>query len=222
MRQDDLIEQVDAVLADYREVASGAKYDDLSDLAISNTFRLFTRASAVVERIAGSSSPYAKQLAWILDQNSTPGKKVGPAIGVLESLRVDLESGYLQSVSELLHAEVFSDFLEMAQHLVDNGYKDAAAVVVGSSLEAHLRQLCAKFNVETEVQSGGNLRPKKADQMNSELAKANAYSKLDQKSVTAWLDLRNKAAHGEYRKYSEDQVGLMLSGVRDFLVRHPA
>ena len=47
----------------------------------------------------------------------------------------------------------------------------------------------------------GNLRPKKTDRMNSELTKAEAYSKLDQKSVTAWLDLRNKAAHGKYDEY---------------------
>ncbi len=43
-----------------------------------------------------------------------------------------------------------------------------------------------------------------------------------QKNVTAWLDLRNKAAHGEYGKYEADQVGLMIDGIRDFITRHPA
>ena len=53
-------------------------------------------------------------------------------------------------------------------------------------------------------------------------AKAKVYEKLDQKNVTAWLDLRNKAAHGEYEKYGGPQVGLMIAGIRDFLTRHPA
>jgi hypothetical protein len=58
--------------------------------------------------------------------------------------------------------------------------------------------------------------------MNADLASAGVYTKLDQKSVTAWLDLRNKAAHGEYAKYSQEQVGLLVSGVRDFIARNPA
>lgn len=46
--------------------------------------------------------------------------------------------------------------------------------------------------------------------------------KLEQKSVTAWLDLRNKAAHGEYSEYNENQVKQLIIGVRDFIVRNPA
>ena len=69
---------------------------------------------------------------------------------------------------------------------MENGYKDAAAVVSGSTLEAHLRQLCQKFGVAIETKdSKGNLRPKKADWMNSDLAGVPAYSKLDQKGSGA-------------------------------------
>ena len=57
--------------------------------------------------------------------------------------------------------------------------------------------------------------------MNNELGAMGAYSKLDQKSVTAWLDLRNKAAHGEYGQYTSEQVTTMLSGVREFAARVP-
>jgi hypothetical protein len=70
------------------------------------------------------------------------------------------------------------------------------------------------------VQASGT--PKKADLLNSELAAAGAYSKLDQKSITSWLDLRNKAAHGKYSEYTKEQVVLTLQGVRDFMVRYPA
>jgi hypothetical protein len=54
------------------------------------------------------------------------------------------------------------------------------------------------------------------------LVKAGAYSILDQKSVTAWLDLRNKAAHGRYAEYQKEQVALLIDSVRNFMVRHPA
>ncbi|MGA2715977.1 MAG: hypothetical protein ABSG41_22980, partial [Bryobacteraceae bacterium] len=62
----------------------------------------------------------------------------------------------------------------------------------------------------------------KADLLNSELTAASVYSKLDQKSVTAWLDLRNKAAHGQYSEYAKEQVLLMIQSVRNFISRLPA
>jgi hypothetical protein len=48
------------------------------------------------------------------------------------------------------------------------------------------------------------------------------YTKLEQKSVTSWLALRNEAAHGNYDRYTIEQVYGLLRDVRDFLIRHPA
>lgn len=101
----------------------------------------------------------------------------------------DYESGYLQSVIKLVHADIFADFLDMADYLLQQGYKDPAAVVAGSVLEEHLRKLCDEHGVAVVKDDG---TPKKADALNSELAGAGGYSKLDQKSVTAWLDYATK------------------------------
>jgi uncharacterized protein YutE (UPF0331/DUF86 family) len=103
----------------------------------------------------------------------------------------------------------------MAEHLLQQGYKDPSAVLIGSVLEEHLRALCDGRGIPTVV--GG--KPKKADSMNAELAGVGVYNKLDQKNLTAWLDLRNKAAHGHYGEYSSEQVGNMLRGVQDFMTR---
>jgi hypothetical protein len=54
------------------------------------------------------------------------------------------------------------------------------------------------------------------------LAAASTFSKLDQKNVTAWLDLRNKAAHGKYAEYETPQVNLLIGGIRDFIKFHHA
>ena len=61
--------------------------------------------------------------------------------------------------------------------------------------------------------------PKKADKLNADLAKAEIYNKLDQKNITAWLDLRNKAAHGKYNDYDKEQVRLLLDGITGFMSR---
>jgi hypothetical protein len=86
-----------------------------------------------------------------------------------------------------------------------------------------LRALAQKRGVPVDaVNRAGDLKPKKADTLNSELTAVSAYPGLDQKNVTAWLDIRNKAAHGKYDEYTRDQVALMIQGIRDFLTGHPA
>ncbi len=139
--------------------------------------------------------------------------------GILRALRADIDAGYIDTLAELVHAEVFADLLEMADELQWKGYKDAAAVIAGSVLEEHLRKLAAKSGVAVAKPDGS---PKKADTLNNELATATSYNKLQQKSVTAWLDLRNKAAHGEYHAYDQAQVAALVRDVREFLIRLPA
>jgi hypothetical protein len=136
-------------------------------------------------------------------------------MGIVEALRHDYAADALTPIQELIRAEVFDDFLEMAEHLMELAYKDPAAVLIGGVLEQHLRKLALRASIDTE----SNGKAKKADTLNSELASGKVYDKLDQKSVTSWLDLRNKAAHAEYSSYSMEQVKLLLLGVRDFIRR---
>lgn len=142
--------------------------------------------------------------------------------GILLAIQDEIDGGWIFSVKKLVSAEIFSDFLEMAEHLLEQDYKDPAAVMIGSVLEENLRQLCHSAGIETEIEKDGTPVPKKADQLNSDLAKAEVYTKLDQKAVTMWLDLRNTAAHGKYREYEKEQVVLMMQGVTDFLARMTA
>ncbi|MDQ3539160.1 MAG: hypothetical protein M3440_00590, partial [Chloroflexota bacterium] len=89
-------------------------------------------------------------------------------------------------------------------------------------LEERLRQLCRKNDIATELQTPNGPKSKKAEAMNTDLAQARVYDKLNQKNVTAWLDLRNKAAHGHYTQYDTAQVEQLLRAVSDFTARFPA
>jgi hypothetical protein len=211
--------ELQKILKEYQEAQSRSHYDDCSDV-IKNVQlnQLQTRCIAAVERGAGRNSAYYRQVTGVLDAKDHAWNHLAAQVGVVQSLLHDIQNGYLRSVEEVIHGELFGDFLEMSDHLVSNGYKDAAAVIAGSTLESHLRQLCKKAAITTEH----NGKPKKADALNSELAAAGVYSKLDQKNVTAWLGLRNDAAHGNYAAYDKNQVALLVSSIRDFVTRNPA
>ncbi len=220
--EDILIKQLDDVLALRDEFAKKSEYDDLSDLKDWDLRRLATAARAAIERITGRNSVYSRQATESMSSKTFFAGQVLMVVGVVESLRFDLKAGYVLTLQEIIHAELFSDFLDTANHLLNEGYKDAAAVIGGSSLESHLRQICSKNGIPTEITAAKGMRPKKADQINSELAAAAVYSKLDQKNVTSWLDLRNKAAHGKYSEYTKDQVEIFLTAIQDFITRNPA
>jgi hypothetical protein len=203
------LRQLDDLLAEYDALRRKSKRNDLSDLPNTDTIRFITRARAAIPRITGHSSLYTRQCEEIVaNKISYPGDRVNSLVGVIRSLHTDLKAGYLKTMNELIRGELFGDFLEMAEHLADQGYKDAAAVIAGSTLEAHLRSLCEGATISAETPEG---KSKKTDTLNAELAKAEKYSKLDQKSVTSWLDLRNNAAHGHYDKYTKEQVIFMIT-----------
>jgi hypothetical protein len=217
--QAEILKQIDAVLGKHRELRSRSEFDDCSDQPDGDVTALITLMCDTISRLAPANSQYVESMRAIVKNSGVQNAYVVPHIaGVLSALRTAYDAGYLASVTELIHADVFADFVEMADYLLSEGYKDAAAVIIGSTLEEHLRQLCLKSGIAPDTAG----RPKKADQLNADLAGQSVYSKLDQKSITAWLDLRNKAAHGKYGEYSKDQVTFLIQSARDFMTRVPA
>lgn len=220
-----VLPQIKKLIERFLELEGEAKGTDWSYIDIGTASEFVTGGIAAIHRATGQDSAYSTELENAVEKLADPWiqARIPYVGGTLRAVLHAIESGYMVTVQELIHADVFGDFLEMAQYLLDEGYKDPAAVLIGGVLEGGLRKLCVKNSIPTEVEdSRGRPRPKKAEAMNTDLTSRGVYSKLDQKTVTAWLDLRNKAAHGDYDKYTAQQVTLMSQGVTDFLTRHPA
>jgi hypothetical protein len=179
------------------------------------------RASSLsfLRNVFGSDHPYFQEFESRVGKAVPSDAQIGK--GILTAARGEVVGGWVQTATGIVSASIFSDFLEMSEHLLAEGYKDAAAVMVGSVLEEHLRQVARKHGVPAEIIVKGKSTPKKADVLNADLVKAAVYNLLEQKTVTAWLDLRNKAAHGRYGEYAKEQVEQLLQGVTQFMVRVP-
>jgi hypothetical protein len=187
-----------------------------------DAYGTLARAETAICRICNDASPYRERMTQILRSLSDESVKAVLIVGIIRWLKGDLEDGYLQSFPELVRGEMFDDLNEMAKHLLQEGYRDAAAVIVGTSLESHLRQLSNKHGVSVDYAAkDGSTKKKTAERLNQELGKS-AYSLFVQKQITAWLDLRNNAAHGNYSKYDEEQVAKLIEWVGDFISENPA
>lgn len=210
------IQQLEQVLDRYQK-AKGGGSDDLHGHPRAEQSEIYTSLVATIERLVPTGTAYYTGLQDV--KKSGFNYRVIPTlVGIAEALKIAYASGYLYQIEELIHADLFADFLAMGEYLLEEGYKDPAAVIIGGVLEEHLRKLCLKNSIDIII----NNHYKKADTMNADLAKSNVYNRLDQKNITAWLDLRNKAAHGKYTEYTDDQVNVALLGIRDFIARFPA
>jgi hypothetical protein len=211
-----VIDQLDVLIAAYVDMQVRAEHDDLSDLPKYEMSELSSRLYAGVLRLAPRSSPYVEQAK---DATPTIHIRIPELVGIVRAMKADISAGWLTTVEELLHADTFSDFLGQASELSDKGYKDAAAVLTGGVLEAHLRALCVKYGVATDLPNGG---PKKANLLNADLVKASAYNSIQSKAIESWIAIRNAAAHGEFTKYDAIGVSNMISAVQSFIALNPA
>lgn len=130
----------------------------------------------------------------------------------------------LDRARALISADIFSNILEMAEYLLSEDYKDAAAVLIGGSLEGHLRALATRHGVESHAaDKNGVLRPRRAEMLNQDLQKKDAYALGDQKQVTAWLDLSQKRRCSSPSQQVHGRSGEAdAAGRGEFIVRVPA
>jgi hypothetical protein len=134
-------------------------------------------------------------------------------LGILSAVKHDLENGLLDDLTKLLQADIFSDFIDMSEHLLKGGYKDAAAVIIGSVLEDTIRKLAVASLIPITHNNGKRLT---IEPLNVELEKKGVYNALIKKQITSWVDLRNNAAHGHYNEYDSQQVKAMIDYVTNF------
>jgi hypothetical protein len=219
MKSEDLIEMADRLINIGNDVLKTSFTDAHHTVWVSHELFGEFRSSTLsfLRKVFGENHPHYLEFNKLI-HNYKAATMWG--IGIIKAAKSEIESGWLISLKGIVSAEVFTNFLEMAEYLLAEGYKDASAVMIGSVLEQHLKELAVKNDIDiTRVDGVGNVIHLKADFLNAELAKANVYGKLDHKNTTAWLDLRNKAAHGNYDYYNIEQVRIMSHGVCEFIAR---
>src|SRR6266511_365460 len=138
------LKHIESIIRMYEE----AEHDSNRAIPDGIAYGIIARSKTTVEKITGINSHYTKDIFAIIDDSFHTSYKVELIIGILTALKGDLADGHLTSLSELIHGETFNSYLDMAEYLLVEGYKDAAAVIAGSTLEVHFRQFCARHGID--------------------------------------------------------------------------
>ena len=131
-------------------------------------------------------------------------------LGILRAALEDVEHGHLATLQDMAAAEVFSDFLNQADHLLEHGYSGPAASLTGAVLENGLRSLAERNEIAVKPRDD-------LSALNSKLAAKTVYKRLRQKQIAVWIDVRNAADHGRFDEIGEPDVADLIKGVRGFL-----
>jgi hypothetical protein len=167
----------------------------------------------MAERVAGRDSAYYKHLSSRQQFSASNPSTFTDARAAFRALREDYVNGLLVDFRELAAGEVFTDFLDMADHLSRNGYHVPAASLAGAVLEDALRRLHLRHIGQWSGDSS-------ISKLNDALHKASVYPKPQWRQIQAWGDIRNDADHGHFDNVDAGQVGSMIPGIREFVVRY--
>lgn len=175
-------------------------------------------ARYIVERAQDQYNPM-----WITDSQKM-NRDIDDLYGVLSALKSAYNDNLLISVKQRIHADIFEDFIEIAENFLHESekLKCPAAVMLGSVLESHIRKLCQKNGIDTTIIKGEKEKFRHLHDMNVDLVKNGVYNTLNQGQIDVWYKIRSEAAHGNDTAYTKQQVVEMLSGIRRFINDYPA
>jgi hypothetical protein len=166
---------------------------------------------SALSHVFSDAHPYYKEFGERVMRSDPRHVEVG--LGILRAAKGDLDGGWLTKLDTLIAADVFTDFLDMAEHLLSNNYYQPAASLIGAVLEDGMRKIADKHSVALEPQET-------IDRLNIKLRKAQVYTTVVSRQVDVWREVRNKADHGQFTQFTKQDVEKMLDEVRDFLARY--
>jgi hypothetical protein len=138
-------------------------------------------------------------------------------LGVLLSVRTDIERGYVRTLEQRARDEVFDDLLQTASSIA-NSSAAAAIVLAVSVLEEHVRKLASGHGLATVTTKG---RHRSFEDMTADLLTSGQLTSSEKRLIGGWYGQRTEAAHGHFESVLDEEAPRIIDGVRDFLVRHP-
>jgi len=166
----------------------------------------------LIRNVASSDSYYYKSFP-VDPETATPGHFryfIAKGLGVLTSLKEELERGFVTEVANIISADLLTSISDQAVILINAGYKDAAAVYCRVMVETSLKKICDKHNLEYPIKTNIN-------RVAEILRKNNKITQIEWRQIQSWADIGNSAAHGEFDKYSINDVKLMIDNINYFI-----
>ena len=216
------LSQIAAIERDYGNMRKKHRYVEFGGTIQPDEYAEFNaRCLGLVDRVTSRHDAYYLQVMRELERHEMTSQELATTLyGIVESLKHDIEDSGLTSFREYEHAVLYELLLGDAEQLLDEGRKDAAAVLVGGVVVAHLWQLAGKHELPTPTAEVSG-EPPSPERLNDALAQS-VYGRMEHQRVTSWLTMRQRATQLAHGAYDHTHVTLAVQSVRSFLSQFPA
>jgi hypothetical protein len=213
--QERVLARFDTLLADANRLEGTKKKSDYGVTLVDREMLMGWAAAsrALLNDVFGEAHSYTKMFTSKTPDQFDSVEGVVAGRGILSAARTAVAGGWLQKLETMVSADVFSNFLDMAEYLLSEGYTYPAVSLSGAVLEDGLRRI-AKIHTVTISKDD------KLNALITKLAQADVYTAVTQKELHTWREIRNSADHGEKDKFDKTQAANMCSGVQHFLAIH--
>ncbi len=175
-----------------------------------------SKVENIIETTFGKNSSQFRRNEELSSGKTHLPTQIHKIVGLLKAGLSDLEGGYLVSQEFLIAGEIYATVLERAKdYFYKLKDKDVAAMLGRTVLENGLKRMARQEGLE--LTQGTKKTAKKASILNDELKKKGRYQEPQRSLIQAWLAPGNKAAHGKFDDYDDDEVKNMLEGIEHFL-----
>ena len=126
----DLLKRIEFILSNAKIASDSGKMNSYGGIEVNYSkmkgFR--TSAQSLIIDLFGTEHPYYTEFKNVT--RNAYGTNVKSGIAIINNIKTEIENGWLTSIKGIVSAEIFTDFLEMAEHLLETDYKDPAAVMI--------------------------------------------------------------------------------------------
>jgi hypothetical protein len=220
LNAESVLAEIDDVLARFGASKDRASPPIRDGHVVVNEGKAASACLACIERNAPHPS-YIRTARELTRDGRMSSAVAQRLMGVLVSVRYDIEAGYTKTLEVRVRQSVFDDFLELAVYIAENIAAAPAVVLAVSVLEEHVRKLAEANDIETMK---GNGRYRSFEDVTNDLGslEVNVFSLPERRLMGRWYAQRTAAAHGRFDQVVDAEVPRTIAGVRELLVRHPA
>jgi hypothetical protein len=142
-------------------------------------------------------------------RRGVPFYVVQKLLGLLQSIKIEIERGFLKKAEYLFIATTFDDFLNHASTYHKGGKKIESAVLTSAVFEDTIRKISKK----NELSEKG----KSLETIIDELTKKNIFTYVKAKRIKGYSAIRNKALHAQWDDFDIRDVGELIKGTRELI-----
>lgn len=145
-----------------------------------------------LQTVLGASNHYCEFFKGEIVPSPDGSKdySIEEGLGILRAVKGEIEFGPLPRIEGLISGEIFEDFLDMAEHLLEHDYVEVVPSLVGAVLEDALRRIAKAHDIPVKPDSDN------ISSLNNKLADASVYTNFVRKKVAVWNAMRDNADHG--------------------------